>query len=318
MVLTDSGGTPGRDHRAGRAVHHAAQQLPSARSPSTKGTNTMRRQATRRTSWTAYGRDRCRRAARPAGCRNSGTAAPPSALPPIVRGLAEGAQGVAKQARHAPVRNAMTIDVEDYFQVSAFAPLHRRAKLAARANAGWRRNIEPHPRHPGQRSGRPRPPSSRWAGSPSAIRRWCAASWPAATSWPATATATSALPTGRAKPSVHGTTSPARKKPCWKTSAASTCWATARHSFSIGTANLWAFDVPARRATATAQRSTPIKHDHYGMPDAPRFAYERREGLLGSADRPPCAWASATLPAGGGGYFRLLPYALSRWHDDAA
>jgi polysaccharide deacetylase family protein (PEP-CTERM system associated) len=56
----------------------------------------------------------------------------------------------------------------------------------------------------------------------------------------------------------------------------------------------------------------PIRHDHYGMPDAPRFAHEVRPGLL----EIPVATVRVlrkNWPAGGGGYFRLLPYRLSRW-----
>jgi polysaccharide deacetylase family protein (PEP-CTERM system associated) len=56
----------------------------------------------------------------------------------------------------------------------------------------------------------------------------------------------------------------------------------------------------------------PIKHDHYGVPDAPRFAHEVMPGLM----EIPVATVrvmNSNWPAGGGGYFRLLPYMLSRW-----
>jgi polysaccharide deacetylase family protein (PEP-CTERM system associated) len=56
----------------------------------------------------------------------------------------------------------------------------------------------------------------------------------------------------------------------------------------------------------------PIQHDHYGMPDAPRFAYRVRAGLL-EVPVTTLRLGNRNLPSSGGGYFRLLPYALSRW-----
>ena len=57
----------------------------------------------------------------------------------------------------------------------------------------------------------------------------------------------------------------------------------------------------------------PIAHDHYGMPDAPRFAFypNGSDGLL-EVPITTVRMMDRNLPAGGGGYFRLLPYALSR------
>ena len=51
-------------------------------------------------------------------------------------------------------------------------------------------------------------------------------------------------------------------------------------SFSIGTANLWAFDTLAEAGYHYSSSIYPIKHDHYGMPDSPRFAYRLPNGLL--------------------------------------
>lgn len=85
-------------------------------------------------------------------------------------------------------------------------------------------------------------------------------------------------------------------------------------SFSIGTRNLWALD--ALHATGYRYSSSiyPIKHDHYGMPDAPRFAfYPNGEGGLLEVPITTVRLLKRNLPAGGGGYFRLLPYSLSRW-----
>ena len=83
-------------------------------------------------------------------------------------------------------------------------------------------------------------------------------------------------------------------------------------SFSIGTANLWAFDVLSRAGYRYSSSIYPIKHDHYGMPDSPRFAYRVGCGLL-EIPVTTLRVMNRNLPSSGGGYFRLLPYALSRW-----
>lgn len=83
-------------------------------------------------------------------------------------------------------------------------------------------------------------------------------------------------------------------------------------SFSIGTANLWAFDCLVRAGYRYSSSIYPIRHDHYGMPDSPRFAYEVRPGLM-EIPITTLRVLNRNLPSSGGGYFRLLPYALSRW-----
>ena len=83
-------------------------------------------------------------------------------------------------------------------------------------------------------------------------------------------------------------------------------------SFSIGANNLWALDTLKRAGYRYSSSIYPVKHDHYGMPDAPRFAYETRGGMM---EVPPTTLRlfNRNLPSSGGGYFRLMPYALSRW-----
>lgn len=83
-------------------------------------------------------------------------------------------------------------------------------------------------------------------------------------------------------------------------------------SFSIGEGNLWAFDCLARAGYLYSSSIYPIKHDHYGMPDAPRFAHQVRSGLL-EVPVTTARFFDRNWPASGGGYFRLLPYAVSRW-----
>ena len=85
-------------------------------------------------------------------------------------------------------------------------------------------------------------------------------------------------------------------------------------SFSIGTANLWALDALLAAGYRYSSSIYPIAHDHYGMPDAPRFAfYPNGESGLLEVPITTVRMGKRNLPAGGGGYFRLLPYAVSRW-----
>jgi polysaccharide deacetylase family protein (PEP-CTERM system associated) len=83
-------------------------------------------------------------------------------------------------------------------------------------------------------------------------------------------------------------------------------------SFSIGEGNLWAFDSLLKAGYRYSSSIYPIRHDHYGMPDAPRYAHEVRPGLL-EIPITTIRLFNRNLPSSGGGYFRLLPYALSRW-----
>ncbi len=85
-------------------------------------------------------------------------------------------------------------------------------------------------------------------------------------------------------------------------------------SFSIGSNTLWALDLLEEAGYRYSSSIYPIQHDHYGMPDAPRFAFypKNNNGLL----ELPITTArlfKRNIPAGGGGYFRLWPYAFSHW-----
>ncbi|HLZ79438.1 MAG TPA: XrtA system polysaccharide deacetylase [Sphingomonas sp.] len=85
-------------------------------------------------------------------------------------------------------------------------------------------------------------------------------------------------------------------------------------SFSIDTRTPWAHRVLAEEGYAYSSSVAPVRHDHYGWPDSPRFAWRP---VAGSAlIELPVTTARVggwTLAAGGGGFFRLLPYRFSRW-----
>ena len=83
-------------------------------------------------------------------------------------------------------------------------------------------------------------------------------------------------------------------------------------SFSIGEHNRWAYDCLAKAGYRYSSSVYPIRHDHYGSPNGSRFAHMAHTQVL----EVPIATARlfrTNLPAGGGGYFRLMPYAVSRW-----
>ncbi len=83
-------------------------------------------------------------------------------------------------------------------------------------------------------------------------------------------------------------------------------------SFSIGKGNLWAFDCLQATGHRYSSSIYPIVHDHYGMPDAPRFLHPVADGLV-EIPVTTLRLGGRNWPSSGGGYFRLLPYALSRW-----
>lgn len=85
-------------------------------------------------------------------------------------------------------------------------------------------------------------------------------------------------------------------------------------TFSIGPSNLWAFDVLAEEGYRYSSSIYPIRHDYYGMPEASRVPFYPR-GAAGTLEIPmtTVSVAGKNLPCSGGGYFRLLPYSFSRW-----
>lgn len=84
-------------------------------------------------------------------------------------------------------------------------------------------------------------------------------------------------------------------------------------SYSIGRDNLWALDELAESGFRYSSSIYPIAHDHYGMPEAPRFAFSPRDNGLLEVPVTTFSLSGRSFPCGGGGYFRLYPYALSRW-----
>lgn len=85
-------------------------------------------------------------------------------------------------------------------------------------------------------------------------------------------------------------------------------------SFSIDARNPWAHDVLAQAGYAYSSSVAPIVHDHYGWREAPRFAFRPLEhSALLEIPVTTAEFAGRRMAAGGGGFFRLLPYGVSAW-----
>ena len=85
-------------------------------------------------------------------------------------------------------------------------------------------------------------------------------------------------------------------------------------SFSIDARTPWAHEVLAEAGYLYSSSVAPVAHDHYGWREAPRFAFKPIESS--SFVELPVTTAmfrGKRLAAGGGGFFRVLPYAFSRW-----
>ena len=86
-------------------------------------------------------------------------------------------------------------------------------------------------------------------------------------------------------------------------------------SYSVVRSTLWALDVLAEEGYQYDTSIFPIHHDRYGIPDAERHAHAvpLASGTLIEFPASTVRVGRANLPIAGGGYFRLLPYQWTRW-----
>ncbi len=85
-------------------------------------------------------------------------------------------------------------------------------------------------------------------------------------------------------------------------------------SFSIDQRTPWAHAILAEEGYRYSSSVAPIRHDHYGWPESPRFAWRPVVGSdLLELPVTTAEFGRRRLAAGGGGFFRLLPYGFSRW-----
>jgi polysaccharide deacetylase family protein (PEP-CTERM system associated) len=85
-------------------------------------------------------------------------------------------------------------------------------------------------------------------------------------------------------------------------------------SFSIDHRTPWAYTALAQQGYTYSSSVAPVAHDHYGWREAPRFAFKPLDWSdLVEIPVTTAIFAGRRLAAGGGGFFRVLPYAFSRW-----
>jgi len=84
-------------------------------------------------------------------------------------------------------------------------------------------------------------------------------------------------------------------------------------SYSITKRSLWAFRILEELGFRFDSSVFPVYHDRYGIPDAPRFEYRHPDSQLVEYPLSTVRFLGYNLPVGGGGYFRLFPYGLTRW-----
>lgn len=82
-------------------------------------------------------------------------------------------------------------------------------------------------------------------------------------------------------------------------------------SFSINETNEWVYEILTELGFLYSSSTYPIEHDLYGVPDWPRFKYLREEGIQ-EIPIPTLRKSNKNTGIGGGGYFRLYPYWMSK------
>ncbi len=211
-------------------------------------------------------------------------------------------------ARRSGLTNAMTVDVEDYFQVSAFANKISRDDWDSYP-CRVEQNVETILALFDAHDVRATFFTLGWVGEryPQLVRKIVAGGHELASHGQDHVRVTEQNPE-EFRNDVRGA------KRCLEDIAGVPVCGYRAASFSIGAQNLWAFDVLAEEGYSYSSSIYPIRHDLYGMPNAPRHAFQTGEG--GDFLEVPISTArlfGRNFPCGGGGYFRLMPYPLTRW-----
>ncbi len=220
-------------------------------------------------------------------------------------GDAAAAAGAASASRRSRLLNAMTVDVEDYFQVQAFAgviareaweTLPRRVERntdrlldifaasgvkATFFTLGW--VAERHPRLVRRIVAEGHELASHGYAHQRADEQ-------SADAFRADIVRTKSILEDKGGAAVQGYRAP---------------------TFSIGPRNWWAFEVLAEAGYRYSSSLNPIAHDLYGMPNGPRAPFREEHSGLIEIPLTTLRLLGHNFPCAGGGYFRLFPYALS-------
>lgn len=218
------------------------------------------------------------------------------------------APGVLLPMSQPPIRNAMTIDVEDYFQVSAFAPYIARERwesIPCRVES----NVDRILAFLDEEGTKATFFTLGWVADryPAMVNRIVSNGHELASHGWAHHRVSDQNPEEFRDDII-------RSKAILEDIGGQAVLGYRAPSFSIGRHNQWALDLLEEAGYRYSSSIYPVRHDHYGIPDAPRFAHYPR-GNNGLLELPitTVRLFRQNIPAGGGGYFRLWPYPLSRW-----
>ena len=209
----------------------------------------------------------------------------------------------------AVIVNAMTVDVEDYFQVSAFdgaVPRYCWDQYTSRVCANTERLLAIF--------------DDEGVRATFFVLGWVAERFPALVHRIASL-GHEVASHGHAHRLVYDLTPKAfredvrRAKAAIESSAVAPVFGFRAPSYSVTPQSLWALDILIEEGYRYDASIFPIHHDRYGIPLSPRHAFviERAGGSLVEAPASTVRWGALNLPIAGGGYFRLLPYVWTRW-----
>lgn len=206
----------------------------------------------------------------------------------------------------APLANAMTCDVEDWFQVQAFAGVIPRAQwdgLPRRVEANMDRVLSAF----AAANVRGTFFTLGWVAErhPALVRRIVAAGHELASH-------------GHGHELAHSLSETAfredvrRAKRALEDAGSVPVAGYRAPTFSIGPRNPWAHRILEEEGYRYSSSVFPVRHDLYGDPTAPRFPHRPTGGLLLELPMTTVRLGGRNLPCSGGGWFRLAPYALFR------
>lgn len=212
----------------------------------------------------------------------------------------------ASETLITPPRQALTVDVEDYFQVAAFSSVVKRSQwgtaFPARVENNTRRILDMFSQHD--------------AKATFFILGWVAERFPKLVK-DIYAAGHEVASHGYGHQKVTDLSPAAfyedicRSKSILESIIGEPVYGYRAPSFSLCPDTEWAFQLLADAGYTFSSSTYPVKHDLYGAPEWPRFCYRRAEGII-EIPIPTYMIGRRTVPIGGGGYFRLYPYSVSR------
>lgn len=230
---------------------------------------------------------------------------PPSASASLMERPAVAEDAAFAAARSAAI-GAMTIDVEDYFQVEAFASTIDRAdwdRLPWRVERNTNRLLDILASAGAQAT---------FFALGCIVRRYPAlARRIVAEGHELASHGTDHCRADRQSPSAFRADIRESKRILEDAGGVAVCGYRAP-TFSIGRANRWAHTILAEEDYRYSSSVYPVRHDLYGSPEAPRSAFAPCPGMV-EIPLTTVRLLGFDVPASGGGYFRLYPYPVTRW-----